>query len=388
MDIDGIRIYSIQLPFSLHFSHALRKRVSVNNVFVEVIGEQGKIKGYGEGAPRSFVTGETQKSAVRTIHRLARQNHFPWRIEDIRQIWNFIDSLGDDKTQNAAVCALETALLDAFGQYHETNLIDYFPNDFLTHKIYYGIAFPLAGKNTLMALCRQARKMKIRKLKLKLGKDLAQNREMLKAVRMVFGEDYNLKIDVNGVWNRDLALRHESLLVKYNVRVVEQPMAPNAPELADFALRMKQAGVTLMADESACSLADVKTIAENGHYQMINVRLSKCGGMRNSLKMIDYLRRREIAFQIGCHLGESGILSAAGRILSLLCNDAVYCDGSYDEYLLEKNITMKNVSFGPGGEADPLKGPGLGVNIDHQSLVLLSQGPPVVIERPHRSSRK
>jgi L-Ala-D/L-Glu epimerase / N-acetyl-D-glutamate racemase len=385
MVIDIIRIYSVKLPFSLYFSHALRNRSSVNNVIVEVIGEQGEIKGYGEGAPRSFVTGETQKSVVQTIPRLIRQHHFPWRINDIGELWNFIDSLGDDKTQNAAVCALETGLLDAFGKYRGMHVIDSFPDDFMTNKIYYGIAFPLSGRKTLLGLCRQAQKMKIRKLKLKVGKDLVQNREMLEAVHTVFGEDYNLKIDVNGVWNRELALKHESLLMEYDVKVVEQPMPPDAPDLADFALRMKRAGVTLMADESACSLDDVKKIVKNGDYQMINVRLSKCGGMRNSLKIIDYLRRHGISFQIGCHLGESGILSAAGRVLCLLCNDAVYYDGSYDKYLLEKNVTVENLSFGPGGKAGPMNGPGLGVKVSSQNLSQLSQRPPDVIENPRRS---
>ncbi len=387
MNIHSIRIYSVKLPFSLSFSHALRKRSSVNNVIVEVIGEQGEIKGYGEGAPRTFVTGETQKSAVQTIHCLVRHNHFPWVIKDIGELWNFIDSIGDDKIHNAAVCALETGLLDAFGKYNGMNLIDCFPDDFRTNKIYYGIAFPLAGRKTLTKLCCQAQKIKIRKLKLKLGKDLVQNTEMLDAVHTVFGDDYDLKVDVNGVWNRELALKHEALLMKYNVKVVEQPMAPDAPDLSDFALRMKQSGVMLMADESACSLDDVKKIIKNGHYQMINVRLSKCGGMRNSLKMIEFLRRRGISFQIGCHLGESGILSAAGRILCLLCNDAVYYDGSYDEYLLEKNVTLENVSFGPRGEAHPLNGPGLGVNVGEQNLSRLSQGPPDVIKSPQHSLR-
>jgi len=74
------------------------------------------------------------------------------------------------------------------------------------------------------------------------------------------------------------------------------------------------------------------------------------------------------------HLGESGILSAAGRILCLLCSDAVYCDGSYDEFLLEKNVTVEDVSFGPGGEADPLNGPGLGIEVSGQKLARLSEG--------------
>ena len=73
-------------------------------------------------------------------------------------------------------------------------------------------------------------------------------------------------------------------------------------------------------------------------------------------------------------MGESGILSAAGRILCLLCSDAVYCDGSYDEFLLEKNATVEDVSFGPGGEADLLNGPGLGIEVSGQKLARLSEG--------------
>jgi len=107
---------------------------------------------------------------------------------------------------------------------------------------------------------------------------------------------------------------------------------------------------------------------------MINVRLSKCGGFRNSLKIIDYLREKNLSFQIGCQLGESGLLSAAGRALSLLCGDAVYYDGSYDELLLKKNITLENVSFGLGGEAGPLNGHGLGVKINMENLMSLSNG--------------
>jgi muconate cycloisomerase len=116
---------------------------------------------------------------------------------------------------------------------------------------------------------------------------------------------------------------------------------------------------------------------------MINVRLSKCGGFGNSLKIIEYLRCNKISFQIGCHLGESGILSAAGRILCLLCRDAVYCDGSYDEFLLEKNVTVEDVSMGPGGEADPLKGPGLGMEVSEKNLAELSEGfNSITVSRP------
>jgi muconate cycloisomerase len=195
----------------------------------------------------------------------------------------------------------------------------------------------------------------------------------MEAVHQVFGEDYDLKIDVNGVWDLDLASRHASLINRYKVKVLEQPMMSDDQDLADFAGLMKAAGVILMADESVCTLKDVERISAQGHYEMVNVRLSKCGGIRNSLKMIDHLRAKGILFQVGCHLGESGILSAAGRLLCLLCGDAVYYDGSYDDYLLKDNITRENVSFGLGGKAGPLTGPGLGVEVNRQNLARLSE---------------
>jgi len=150
-------------------------------------------------------------------------------------------------------------------------------------------------------------------------------------------------------------------------------MGPEDPHIAQFAEALQNNdGAILMADESACSLDEVEKLIKEGHYKMINVRLSKCGGFRNSLKVIEYLRYRGIPFQIGCQLGESGILSAAGRALSLLCGDAAYYDGSYDAFLLKENTTLENVSFGPGGEAKPLEGPGLGVDVSAQSLERLS----------------
>jgi len=109
---------------------------------------------------------------------------------------------------------------------------------------------------------------------------------------------------------------------------------------------------------------------------MINVRLSKCGGFQNSFRIIDQLRTNGLSFQIGCQLGESGILSAAGRALGLLCRDAKYYDGSYDRFMLKENITTEHVSFGPGGEAGPLDGPGLGVKINKENLMRLSKGYP------------
>jgi muconate cycloisomerase len=111
------------------------------------------------------------------------------------------------------------------------------------------------------------------------------------------------------------------------------------------------------------------------------VRLSKCGGFFNSLKIIQRIRAAGLNFQVGCQLGESGILSAAGRALCAISSDALYFDGSYDAFLLEENLTTEHVTFNQGGRAVPIEGPGLGIQVDLENLKRFSDDP-VAIQRP------
>ncbi|MFC1867412.1 mandelate racemase/muconate lactonizing enzyme family protein [Thermodesulfobacteriota bacterium] len=388
MRIDKINLYKVLLPFSVKFSHSIRKRLFTKNIVVEIISDTGEIKGYGEGAPRSYVTGETQESAAYGVQNLIGKNQFPWELNDVSQIWDFVDSLPNGKGTNSAVCALETALLDALARKQDRYILEYFPQDFFVNSIHYGAAIPFASGKKLMDMCGLVKKIGLKKLKLKMGRDFEQNRNMVETLSLILGDGYDLKVDINGAWDYELALAHIPILKEYNVKVVEQPMMPDDPDIAEFSGTIRGNGIILMADESACSLDEVKRIIKEGYYKMVNIRLSKCGGFRRSFKIIDYLRRRGLSFQIGCQLGETGLLSAAGRALSLLCGDAAYYDGSYDAYLLKENITVKDVSFGPGGKAGPLNGPGLGVEVSKEKLERMSDlSSKITIMRPTQPAR-
>jgi len=381
--INKINIYRLLLPFSNEFTHSLRKRDSVKNVIVEIIADQREILGYGEGAPRSYVTGETQESAASSIKDLIMKSSFPWGLNDVDQIWKFIDFLSDTKEKNSAICALEISLLDALAKAEKRSIMDYLPTEFLTDTIYYGATIPLSSNRRINDVCGMIKRLNINKLRLKMGKDLKENTEMFETVRGFFGEECDLRIDVNGAWNRELAFAHIPLIKKFKVKVVEQPMLPDSPDIPEFAREMHKCGVIMMADELACTMADVRKIIKEGYYGMINIRLSKCGGFRRSLNIIDMLRANNISFQIGCQLGESGILSAAGRALCLLFRDAVYYDGSYDAFLLKENITIEDVSFGVGGKAGSLGGTGLGVQVNGKALTRLSDSDVITIKNPN-----
>jgi L-Ala-D/L-Glu epimerase len=384
MKIDSIKIYSIALPFLMNFPHSLKMGPSsakANNIVVEIVADSEMIKGYGEGAPRDYVTGKNQEGAFDTLRDLIKGGAFPWEPVKVTDIWNFVDQLAHIKKHNPLVCALEMALLDALGKAQKRNILDFFSHEFYCSKIYYGCAFPITGQEKLVELGRLFKNLKINKLKLKMGKEWEKNQAALKIIHKMYGDNYDLKIDVNGAWDETLALRHLEDLNRYKVKVVEQPMMPDHPALAGFFKALHEYNIILMADESACTYSEVEKLRKEGYYKMINVRLSKMGGFRRSLKIIDFLRKQQLSFQIGCHLGESGILSAAGRVLGLLCGDAVYYDGSYDRFLLRKNITQEDVSFGEYGKAGPLGGPGLGIKINERNLEELRVAPSLIIKK-------
>ena len=385
MKIESVELWPVELTFSTAFPHSLRNRSAVRNVVVRVRTADSTITGYGEGAPRSYVTGESQESVGRALRMWVALSDFPWNIDSMSQISRFVDGLEPGAEHNAALCALETALLDAWARHRRKSLIDLFPDDFRTDRITYGAALPLGTRENTEQMSRMIKHSDIGRLKLKMGLDLERNATALAAIADVFGTGYDLKVDVNGVWDLRTASAHIPLLKQYQVRVLEQPMAANDPDLPDLARQLEAVGIVLMADESACCMADLERIVQNRCYRMINMRLSKCGGFHRSLQMIEFLRSERIDFQVACHLGESGLLSAAGRTLSLLCRDAVYYDGSYDAFLLNENVTKEDVSFAAGGYAGPLGGHGLGVTVSRRKLKALSRTAGILrFEVPYR----
>jgi muconate cycloisomerase len=385
MRIEKIRIYQVKLPFKGVFPISRLAGRSSEHVVVEVVAAQPESSGYGESMPITFVTGETPAGTVKDVSHFVTFDAFPWQLDDVSQIWDFVESIPGGKGHNAAVCALELALLDALGKDQNRPILAYFPKDFYTDRIHYRASITLGDKKKVREICTLVRSLGIRRLRIriKMDKDVEQNRQALETVRSELGDACELRIDPNGVWDRDLAFKHMPLVREYGVKIVEEPMVRDCPGFEEFAQTLRAKDVILMACESAPTIEEIRRIVDEGYYQMVNVKLSRSGGFRRTLKIIDCLRESGLAFQIGCTLGEGGILSAAGRVLGLLCKDAVTYDGSYDRFLLQENITVEDVSFGPGGEAGPLSGFGLGVAVRSESLERLADGnAPVTIAGP------
>ena len=89
---------------------------------------------------------------------------------------------------------------------------------------------------------------------------------------------------------------------------------------------------------------------------------------RRALRLIELAARYGLGVQLGCHPGETALLSAAGRHLASNLTGLRYVEGSYDRHILSANLTKDDLTFRYGGWAKPIEGPGLGVRVDLDAL--------------------
>ena len=106
-----------------------------------------------------------------------------------------------------------------------------------------------------------------------------------------------------------------------------------------------------MLDESLTSLVDAEAAVKSQACDLFNIRLSKCGGFLASLRLAALADAHGLGYQLGCHPGESGILSAAGRHWAASVANIRYLEGSYDRYLFRRLVTNEDITFGYGGRA-------------------------------------
>ena len=139
---------------------------------------------------------------------------------------------------------------------------------------------------------------------LKLKLDAERPAERLAAVRAA-RPDAELLVDANGSWTPELLAELAPTLVEQRVALVEQPL----PAGGDAALAGWRSPVPLCADESCQSSADLELVATR--YQVVNVKLDKCGGLTDALRMVERCRALGLEVMVGNMLGSSLAMAPA-----------------------------------------------------------------------------
>ncbi len=379
MRIQSIEIMPLTIAFRLTFRHALASRDAMSSLVVRACDERGRA-GHGECAPRSYVSGEDAESAQGAIDE---QLAPPWRGAEFETFDDVVVALREaqgrlKRDEHAAFCALELAVLDLAGHAFERTAADVVGPVTRREVFYSGVVSAETPERT-REFCEAFRKMHLPAVKVKVGASLEDDLANLKVAREILGDTCALRVDANGAWTADEAIQRIEQMQRFRIEAVEQPVA--ADDLPGLARVTADSSVPIVVDESLVSYADAMALIEARACHMFNIRVSKNGGLIGAARLRDAAAQHGLGWMLGAQVGESAILSAAGRHLATRGEAPRWCEGSFGTLLLERDIARENLTFGPRGVGPAIEGNGLGITID-ESAIQSQPGAPTLQTAP------
>ncbi len=324
------------------------------------------VTGFGEGIPRTFVTGEVLSDSLAFLRQilapaiLGRDFPSPQALlQDLGRFYQLVQA----PSHPAAFCALEMALLDAAGRTWDMSVSQLIGPKLRT-SLEYSAVIPMMTPDQLRQLFQLVKMNHMHFIKLKVGTDA--DLETLRLAREVLGDEVDIRVDANSAWTPSEAIARLREMEPYRISAVEQPVAK-----ADFAgLKQVTAAVRIpvIADESLCNEDDARRLIDLKACPIFNLRLSKCGGLGAATRIRRMAEAAGILCQLGCHVGETSILSAAGRQFALTVPHLSFVEGSFSPYLLVRDVVSRPVVFNGGGMGYELPGPGLGIEVLSSAL--------------------
>jgi L-Ala-D/L-Glu epimerase len=329
-------------------------------VLVELVDDAGT-RGWGEVLPRAYVTGETLDSVLDEHGPRLCARWVGVELGDRDDVVAFLRA--DIDRQGGALATfggLELALLDAAGQRFGFALADVL-GGIRGPELPAGviIGFEVATE-ALARHCAALRFGKRRHIKVKVG--LPDDEARMAIIAGVFG-DLPLRIDANAAWPADVAVRRLRALARFPIASIEQPV--DKDDLAGLRRIRQEVGMKVMADESVCTLADARALADAQAVDIFNVRLGKMGGVLAAARICELARERGIEVSLGTMVGETGVLSRASEVFGRCVPGFDCLDGKgQNRHLLAEDVLAPDP---PRDDA-----PGLGVRVDIDRVHALS----------------
>jgi L-alanine-DL-glutamate epimerase-like enolase superfamily enzyme/pimeloyl-ACP methyl ester carboxylesterase len=348
-----LQFSELRIPLKATFRHASAARTHGESLWVEA--SRGAHRGYGEGCPRAYVTGETRASCRQWLSRW----HAPIesRCTDLAAIQDWLTTNAAAVDASPSVwCAIECALLDLFAREREVSV-----------EALLGLP-PPGGPHTYSAVLGNDEAWKTRFLidqycilgltdfKVKLEGNLERDRDKLSGIAELTAwhgiARHRVRADANNLWGeapaQALAYLRELGGVLYGI---EEPVRPRDVQ---WQSRISvELGVPVILDESLCTLADLERYDGVAGRFIANLKVSRVGGVLRALRLVEALRRRGWPIIVGAHVGETSVLTRAAMLPAAAAGEQLAAqEGAFGSRLVEREPASPSLRWGRGGKLD------------------------------------
>ncbi|MDR4462751.1 MAG: hypothetical protein MRJ66_00660 [Nitrospira sp.] len=360
MPIKSLSVEPLNIPFKQVFAHASAVRAETESVLVTVTN-MNSVEGIGEGCPRHYVTGETVDSIVRYIEIHREQWMAFASVQDLKN-WAALHFAVIDQNP-AGWCAVETACLDLFGKEAGVPIEALLGLPPLSEPFQYSAVLGTDNFSSYEKQLQRYRAAGFTDFKVKITGRLQEDVDKLAQLVAAQDSKRRVRLDANNLWtDAQTALSYLKQLPG-RLTAVEEPL-----KVGDYdgCRRLAQElKIPIILDESFLRMDQFAAIQNDTPSNwIVNIRLSKMGGILRSLGIAQRARELGIPIVVGAQVGETSILTRAALTVANTYRDTLVAqEGAFGTLLLERDLCDPSLMFGAAGQLDTraVTGPGLGL---------------------------
>lgn len=365
MKIKTIEVFPLALPLKKPFSIALGTTTHTFHSIVRIDTDEG-ISGWGEGATWHVVYGYDQHSMIWATQRHLAPAIIGMDPFDLERIISTMDKALPGN--HMAKAGVEIACQDIRGKALGVPLFRLL-GGIVTDPVEVIAVVDIVPPEEAALMAREALRNGFRFIKIKVGLNVAEDVERVAAIRNAVGPDVSLRVDGNQGYDRAGAMKACRAFEGFDLQWIEQPL-PDW-DMEGLAALAREFTTPIAVDESIYDVHDVYRVARAQAADVVNIKVPKCGGLTNALKIANAAE----AMGLPCFLGgciESG-LGTAAAIHFAACSPNLHAGVE----MAGSSVFMDDIVTEPfladHGKMAPPTGAGIGVTIDRDKLARYSK---------------
>ena len=349
MNLESIRASVLTIPFNVAFKHASAERSVSQTLWVDARTSDGMI-GCGEGCPREYVTAESLQSACAFVAE--HVNEWLKDVRDLDTLSGWVARHREEIDRNpAAWTAVELALLDLLGKTEGVSVEKLLGLPHLGGSFRYTAVVGDSSPRQFEAQLAHYVKAGFSDFKIKLSGDRTRDLAKVNALAALGLAPQAVRADANNLWADAAAAIGDLKALGFPFSAVEEPL--RAGDYAGMRQIASALDTKIILDESLLRQDQLALMGEAADCYIVNLRVSKMGGLLRSLELVRELRRRGVPIVVGAHVGETSMLTRAALTVANSARDILIAqEGAFGTHLLAHDVIDPPLMFGGGGILD------------------------------------
>lgn len=320
MQIRDIKISKLKVPLNRTFTTAIRSTNYLEDLLITI--EADEFIGYGSAPATTAITGDTIEGMQSVMQNIVLPNLLGM---------NPLDRLTIQQTvfkkfagNSGVKMAVDMALFDLAAKVAQMPLYQYLGGS--NQPLTTDVTISCGSNDETEKHVQEALNKGFKILKIKLGNSIKNDIKTCQMLAALLPKECVLRIDANQGWtvNETLNFLDELTKIQLNIECIEQPItASNLIGMATITARSKW---PIMADESAFHCADTLRVLQTHSANLINIKLAKCGGLANAIKIKNIADVYHTECMIGCMMESPLGIAAAAHFALAVCIKKVDLD--------------------------------------------------------------